>query len=54
MKSFLGHEESSFQALRRESGNTLIMYGKNIPKVKEMIRRNINSFRHEPRGPLGK
>lgn len=49
----LANEESSLQALQRESGNTLMIYDRNMPKVIEMIRQQKNSFQHEPKGPLG-
>ncbi|ERL92342.1 hypothetical protein D910_09659 [Dendroctonus ponderosae] len=49
----IANEESSLRALERESGNTLMIYDRNMPKVIEMIMQQKNSFQHEPKGPLG-
>ena len=48
-----GNEKSSLNALSRESGNTLLLYGQDIPKVKKLIEQNKHKFKHLPRGPLG-
>ena len=48
-----GNEKSSLNALSRESGNTLLLYGQDIPKVKKLIEQNKHNFKHLPRGPLG-
>ncbi|XP_066259004.1 structural maintenance of chromosomes protein 6 [Euwallacea similis] len=49
----INQEESNLKALQTEQGNSLILYGRGIPKVKEMIRSQLRSFQHEPKGPLG-
>ncbi|XP_066139567.1 structural maintenance of chromosomes protein 6 [Euwallacea fornicatus] len=49
----INQEESNLKALRTEQGNSLMLYGTSIPKVKEMIRSQRSSFKYEPKGPLG-
>lgn len=50
---FVDQEKSSLNALKNESENTLLLYGYDIPKVKQMIEKYKNKFSHVPRGPLG-
>ncbi|XP_072398773.1 structural maintenance of chromosomes protein 6 [Diabrotica undecimpunctata] len=47
------NEEQNLKALTSESGNTLLLYGRNMPSIKKMIQQNLRTFRQEPRGPLG-
>ncbi|KAL1512549.1 hypothetical protein ABEB36_002130 [Hypothenemus hampei] len=49
----LDRERANLMLLQKQSGNTLLNYGRYIPKVKEMIERYKNSFQYEPKGPLG-
>lgn len=51
---FLGNENKNLAALNSNSGDVLLLYGRDMPKVKEMIKQYKNRFQHEPRGPLGK
>ncbi|CAH0551726.1 unnamed protein product [Brassicogethes aeneus] len=53
LESKLNNEELSLQALKRESGNTLMLYGREMPTIKNLIKQNMHRFVHEPRGPLG-
>lgn len=32
----------------------MLLYGRDMPRVKQMIEQYKNKFEHEPRGPLGK
>lgn len=50
---FADQERTSLNALKNESENTLLLYGHDIPKVKQMIEKLKNKFTHLPRGPLG-
>ncbi|VEN56391.1 unnamed protein product [Callosobruchus maculatus] len=49
----IAEEKTNLIALQRESGNDLIIYGRDMPRVKEMISQYKNKFQEEPRGPLG-
>ncbi|XP_973544.4 structural maintenance of chromosomes protein 6 [Tribolium castaneum] len=49
----INNEKSSLNALQNESGNTLLLYGRDIPRVKQLIEQNKSRFKHMPRGPLG-
>nr|CAI5838630.1 unnamed protein product [Callosobruchus analis] len=49
----IAEENTNLNALQRESGNDLIIYGRDMPRVKEMINQYKSKFKHEPRGPLG-
>ncbi|XP_050312592.1 structural maintenance of chromosomes protein 6 isoform X2 [Anthonomus grandis grandis] len=49
----ISREEASLQALNQTSGNSLVIYGRNIPTVKEIIKQNRHKFQYEPKGPLG-
>lgn len=40
-------------SLQNESGNTLLYYGRHIPKVKQLIEKYKNNFHEVPRGPVG-
>ncbi|RZB39350.1 structural maintenance of chromosomes protein 6 [Asbolus verrucosus] len=53
IESQINSEKNSLNALKNESGNTLLLYGRDIPKVKQMIEQYKNKFSHVPRGPLG-
>lgn len=46
-------ERNKLNALKTESGNTLLLYGRDIPRVKQLIEQNKHKFKHVPRGPLG-
>jgi chromosome segregation ATPase len=50
---FSDNETSSLKALRNESGNTLLLYGRDVPRVKQLIEQNKSKFAQVPRGPLG-
>lgn len=39
--------------MNRESGNVLLLYGRDMPRVIEMINQYKNKFQHEPKGPMG-
>lgn len=49
----LRHETSNLRALNSEQGNPLLLYGQNMPKIKQTIANQRDRFRQEPRGPLG-
>ncbi|KAJ8925976.1 hypothetical protein NQ315_009831 [Exocentrus adspersus] len=49
----IASEKDNLRAVRRESGNNMIVYGRDMPRVKAMIQQYKNRFEHEPRGPLG-
>ncbi|XP_060528769.1 structural maintenance of chromosomes protein 6 isoform X2 [Cylas formicarius] len=49
----IAQERRSLQALERESGNALTLYGNGISTVVQEIERRKNEFAHVPRGPLG-
>nr|CAH7726240.1 unnamed protein product [Callosobruchus chinensis] len=49
----IAEEKTNLNALQRESGNDLIIYGRDMPRVKEMISQYKDKFKQEPRGPLG-
>ncbi|XP_050517633.1 structural maintenance of chromosomes protein 6 isoform X2 [Diabrotica virgifera virgifera] len=49
----MNNEKENLNALSSESGNTLLLYGRDMPGIKKMIQQNIRNFRQEPRGPLG-
>ncbi|XP_018567595.1 structural maintenance of chromosomes protein 6 [Anoplophora glabripennis] len=46
-------EKENLNAVKQESGNNLLLYGRNMPRVKQMIEQYKGRFEHEPRGPLG-
>lgn len=50
---FLAAENENLHAIRRESGNDMLLYGRDMPRVKQMIEQYKSKFEHEPRGPLG-
>ncbi|XP_044745596.1 structural maintenance of chromosomes protein 6 [Coccinella septempunctata] len=45
--------QEKLDSVESESGNTLLFYGRNIPRVKQLIEQYKNKFRAVPRGPLG-
>ncbi|XP_057664311.1 structural maintenance of chromosomes protein 6 [Diorhabda carinulata] len=47
------NEKKNLEALRGESGNDLLLYGREMPKIKQMIYENRKRFVQEPKGPLG-
>ncbi|KAJ8935418.1 hypothetical protein NQ314_012837, partial [Rhamnusium bicolor] len=47
------NENGNLRAIRRESGNDMLLYGRNMPRIKQMIEQYKHKFEHEPRGPLG-
>ncbi|KAF7273557.1 hypothetical protein GWI33_013720 [Rhynchophorus ferrugineus] len=49
----ISEEESNLAALRKESGNVLILYGRNIPHTLALIDKYADRFTHKPKGPLG-
>lgn len=49
----LRQKTSNLRALNSEQGNPLLLYGQNMPKIKQMIEKQKDRFRQEPRGPLG-
>ncbi|XP_044253818.1 structural maintenance of chromosomes protein 6 [Tribolium madens] len=49
----INNEKRSLAALQNESGNTLLLYGRDIPRVQQLIEQNKSRFKHQPRGPLG-
>lgn len=54
IRNVLGNDKTNLNALNRNSGNTLLLYGRDMPQVIETINQYKSKFKHEPRGPLGK
>ena len=50
---FSDNMRDNIRTLKNKSGNSLMLYGKDIPKILDMIERNKAKFKHVPRGPLG-
>ncbi|CAG9820931.1 unnamed protein product, partial [Phaedon cochleariae] len=51
--SKIANERNNLNAIQAESGNNLLLYGRDVPKIKQMIAQYKNRFQQEPRGPLG-
>ncbi|CAG9762184.1 unnamed protein product [Ceutorhynchus assimilis] len=49
----IAKEQQNLKLMQQDSGNALVLYGRNMQRVKEMIKRDIKKFKEEPRGPLG-
>ncbi|KAK9874057.1 hypothetical protein WA026_002412 [Henosepilachna vigintioctopunctata] len=49
----ISQHQERFNSLKNESGNTLLLYGRHIPKVKQLIKQYEKKFHQLPRGPLG-
>lgn len=48
-----GNERNSLNAIKNESNNSLVLYGREMPRVKQLIEENRQKFQHLPRGPFG-
>ncbi|XP_025836103.1 structural maintenance of chromosomes protein 6 [Agrilus planipennis] len=48
----MGSLQNRITSMKTESNN-LVLYGRDMPKIKEIIERRRNEFHHMPRGPLG-
>lgn len=53
MYCIVDEHRNNLNALQGESGNDLMLYGRDVPKVKQMIEKSKKQFKQEPRGPLG-
>ncbi|XP_023020783.2 structural maintenance of chromosomes 6 [Leptinotarsa decemlineata] len=49
----IANEKNNLRAIQAESGNELLLYGRDMPRIKQMIAQYKNRFEKEPRGPLG-
>lgn len=49
----IASEKGSLEALRKGSGNVLMLYGKSMPRVLQLIEQNKARFKQVPKGPLG-
>ncbi|KAG5887604.1 hypothetical protein JTB14_002613 [Gonioctena quinquepunctata] len=49
----IANEKNNLKAIQSESGNELLLYGRDMPRIKQMIVQYRNKFDKEPRGPLG-
>lgn len=49
----INNERNNLNAVNAESGNELLLYGRDMPRIKQMISQYRKQFQHEPRGPLG-
>ncbi|KAL3288876.1 hypothetical protein HHI36_003322 [Cryptolaemus montrouzieri] len=45
--------QERLRSLENEDGNSLLLYGRHIPQVRQLIEQNKNKFQQIPRGPLG-